>query len=61
MSEEGNFPFKDNSGTAKKDLDRGFLVDEPVEETPEFGLLAPNTEGPLANGGFLGRAKGWER
>lgn len=61
MSEEGNFPFKVNAGTSKKDLDRGFCADEPEEEIPEYERLFHHTEGPLANSGFLGRAKGWER
>ena len=57
---EGNFPFKDNSGTKKEDLDRGFGQDkEPDEEF--IDLLHPPEAAPFPNGGFLGRAKGWER
>jgi hypothetical protein len=56
-----DFPFKVNSGTKKADLDRGFSTDEPEPEDI-FPMWMDDTEGmPFPNGGFLGRAKGWER
>lgn len=55
------FPFKENAGTSKEDLERGFTPDVPEEEVPEYERLYHHTEGPMKSGGFLGRAKGWER
>lgn len=61
-NKEGKFPFKENSGTSKQDLDRGFCADEPKpDDIP--GVLYPEDTGPVQfpDGGFLGRPKGWER
>ena len=60
----GDMPFKKCFGATQADIDRGFTPGMHEEEKgyQEDDLeLVEALEEPETDGGFLGRAKGWER
>ena len=59
-----NFPFRENSGVSKDDLNRGFTEGMARKEDEESVVKQNYIGGEEPEGlpdGFLGRSKGWER